>query len=139
MKITAQAAGGLADEDYQVLEAGFSERPDGSGLAVIFQRDLLAEDPWNGDRRTDDYFSNSYCITLGSGETVYGGLEQITFSGNQGTFNFSDIIASTLGTERQLIVDFQVPGHDLRLFQETLKRIVTWGVPSQVPELYGFR
>ncbi|KAE8361478.1 major facilitator superfamily domain-containing protein [Aspergillus caelatus] len=72
MKITAQSAGGVADEDDQVLEAGFCEEPDGSGLAVVFQRDLLVDSPWDGDCGTNDYFSNSYCVTLGSGETNAG-------------------------------------------------------------------
>ena len=138
MKITAQSAGGVADGDDQVLEAGFCEGPDGSGLAVIFQRDLLVDGPWNGDRGTDDYFSNSYCITLGSGETVYGGLEQVTFSGKLGTFDFADPMAGILGIGPQLIVDFEVSQQDLQLFQETLKKIVTWGVPSQIPRLNGF-
>ncbi|KAE8167863.1 immunity protein 7 [Aspergillus tamarii] len=138
MKITAQSAGGVADEDDQVLEAGFCEGPDGLGLAVIFQRDLLVDGPWHGDRGTDDYFSNSYCITLGSGETVYGGLEQVTFSGKLGTFDFADPMAGILGIGPQLIVDFEVSQQDLQLFQETLKKIVTWGVPSQIPRLNGF-
>ncbi|KAE8373865.1 major facilitator superfamily domain-containing protein [Aspergillus bertholletiae] len=77
MQMTARSAGGVADEDYEVLEAGFSEHLDGSGLAVIFQRDLLAETPWDGDRRTDDYFSNSYCITLGSGVSSVEGMNQV--------------------------------------------------------------
>lgn len=138
MKITAQSADGLADQEYQVLEAGFAEGPDGSGLAVIFQRDLLAEGPWNGDRETDDYFNNSYCVTLGSGETVYGGLEQVAFSGKRATFDFAESMAGILGVEPQFIVDFEVSDQELQLFQETLKKIVTWGVPSQVPQLNGF-
>ncbi|KJK60780.1 Immunity protein 7 [Aspergillus parasiticus SU-1] len=138
MRITAKFAGGLADQDNQVLEAGFSEGSDGSLMAVIFQRDLLAEDPWDGDRGTDDYFNNSYCVTLGSGETVYGGLEQVAFSGNRATFDFADPMAGILGIGPQLIVDFEVSDQELQLFQETLKKIVTWGVPSQVPQLSGF-
>lgn len=138
MKITAQSAGGLADQDYQVLEAGFSEGPNGSGLAMIFQRELLAEDLWDGDRGTDDYFNNSYCVTLGSGEAVYGGLEKIAFSGKRATFDFAESMAGILGIEPQLIVDFEVSDEELQLFQETLKKIVTWGVPSQVPQLNEF-
>ncbi|MFD9207429.1 hypothetical protein ACFVZM_14280 [Streptomyces sioyaensis] len=137
IEVTARAAGGVADEDYDVLEAGFSERADGSGLAVMFQRELSAE-PWEGDPETDDYFSNSYCVTLGSGETVYGELEQVSFSGTRGTFHFADHAAGILRTGRQLVVDFEVPEGDLRVFQEVLQKVVTWGVPSQVPHLNGF-
>lgn len=128
MEVTARAAGGMSDEHYQVLEAGFSEGSDGTGLAVMIQRELNVE-PWEGDPETDDYFSNSYCVTLGSGETVYGELEQVSFSGNRGTFHFADHAAEILRTGRQLVVDFEVSGGDLRLFQETLKEVVTWGCP----------
>ncbi|MFI1615922.1 hypothetical protein ACH4VT_02820 [Streptomyces lydicus] len=137
MEVTARSTGGVADEDYDVLEAGFSEWPDGTGLAVMFQRDLSAPAVWEGDPETDDYFSNSYCVTLGSGETVYGELEQVSFSGNRGTFHFADHAAEILRTGRQLVVDFEVPEADLRLFKEVLKEVVTWGVPSQVPRLNG--
>lgn len=138
MKITAQDAGGVADEDDQVLEAGITQGPGDSNLSMMFQRDLFAEDPWKGDPRSTDYFSNSYCITLGSGETVYGGLEQVSFSGAQGTFDFSSRAANVLGIDRQLVVDFKVSEQNLRLFQGFLRKVVTWGVPSQVPQLHGF-
>ncbi|MFG2140386.1 hypothetical protein [Streptomyces sp. NPDC048650] len=125
----------MADEDYDTLEAGFSEGADGSGLAVMFQRELSAVAPWEGDPETDDYFSNSYCVTLGSGETVYGELEKVSFSGNRATFQFAGHAAEILRTGRQLVVDFEVPEADLRLFREVLEEVVTWGVPSQVPQL----
>jgi hypothetical protein len=137
MQITAQAAGGEIDEDYSIFEAGFSEGPDGSGLAMMFQREL-SEEPWNGDPQSEDYFSNSYCITLGSGETVYGGLKQVSFAGTRGKFDFSDHVADVLGIGRQLLVDFEVSEQGLQLFQKFLKKVVTWGVPSQIPQIYGF-
>ncbi|KAJ5095704.1 immunity protein 7-domain-containing protein [Penicillium alfredii] len=74
--ITAVGTGGEADESDQVLEAWFAEGSDDSALVMIFRRDLDTE-PWAGDPDTDDWLSNSYCITLGSGETIYGGLKQV--------------------------------------------------------------
>ncbi|KAJ5444710.1 uncharacterized protein N7458_008582 [Penicillium daleae] len=106
MEITTQDAGGVADEDYEVLEAGFSEGPGDSKLAMMFQRDLFAEEPWSGNPQSDNYFSDGYCITLGSGQTVYGGSEQVSFSGSQGQFDFSGHAASILSVGQQLIVDF---------------------------------
>lgn len=108
MEITTQDAGGVADEDYEVFEARFSEGPGDSKLAMMFQRDLFAEEPWSGSPQSDDYFSDDYCITLGSGQTVYGRLEQVSFSGSQGQFDFSGHAASVLSVGRQLIVDFTV-------------------------------
>lgn len=106
---------------------------------MMFQRDL-SDELWNSDPQSDDYFSNSYCITLRSGETVYGGLEQVSFQGTRGNFDFSDHVANMLviHVDRQLLVDFEVSEQDLQLFQEFLKKVVTWGVPSQIPQLYGF-
>lgn len=137
MHILAKVAGGEADEHYDVLEAFFAEGADSSGLVMTFQRQLSAEEPWNGDPSTDDYFDNSYCITLGSEVTIYGGLEQVSFLDSRGCFYFSDHAAANLGTGRQLVVDFEVSEQDLRLFQQFLREAVTWGVPSQIPQLNG--
>jgi hypothetical protein len=86
MHILAKAAGGEVDENYDVLEVFFAEGADGSGLVMTFQRQLSEEEPWNGDPLTDDYFNNSYCITLRSEAMIYGGLEQVSFWGSQGCF-----------------------------------------------------
>ncbi|EAW19889.1 uncharacterized protein NFIA_095090 [Aspergillus fischeri NRRL 181] len=137
MHILAKLAGGEVDEHYDVLEAYFAEGADGSGLVMTFQRQLSAEEPWNGDPSKDDYFDNSYCITLGSEVTIYGGLEQVSFLDSQGCFYFSDQAAANLGTGRQLVVDFEVSEHALQLFQQFLREAVTWGVPSQIPQLNG--
>ncbi|KAJ5678634.1 hypothetical protein N7462_006878 [Penicillium macrosclerotiorum] len=138
MNITAQITAGSADEDNQVLEAAFSEKSDGWGFAMMFQRDLFAEEPWTGNPQSADYFSDSYCITLGTGETVYGGLEQVSFSGTQGTFDFSPSAATSLHIDRHLLVEFNVAEQDLRHFQAVLRKVVTWGMPSQVPRMNGF-
>lgn len=136
MHMLAKVAGGEVDEYYDVLEAFFAEGADGSGLVMTFQRQLSAE-PWDGDPSTDDYFNNSYCITLGSEVTIYGGLKRVSFLDSRGCFYFSDHAATELGTERQLIVDFEVSEHLLQLFQRFLRQAVTWGVPSQIPQLNG--
>ncbi|GLI73411.1 hypothetical protein PoHVEF18_001628 [Penicillium ochrochloron] len=137
MHMLAKVAGGEIDEYYDVLEAFFAEGADGSGLVMTFQRTHSAEDPWNDDLSTEDYFNNSYCITLGSEATIYGGLEEVSFSESQGCFYFSDQAAADLGIGRQLIVDFEVTGQLLQLFQQFLRQAVTWGVPSQIPQLNG--
>lgn len=86
MEITTRATGGMTEDDYGLLETGLSKNRNGPGLAVLFQRKLFV-DEWNGDLHTDDYFSGSYCITLGSGETVYEGLERASFSEGCGAFD----------------------------------------------------
>ncbi|KAJ5740397.1 hypothetical protein N7493_000269 [Penicillium malachiteum] len=137
-RITIQSVGSHFDEENDTLVAGFAEGLDGSGLTMLFQRELFAEDPWVGDPATTDYFSNSYCITLGSGEAVYGQLERVCFSGTQGRFDFSDHAADILGLSRQFVFNFEVPEQELRIFRETFLRTVKWGVPSQIPQLTGF-
>ncbi|KAJ5094941.1 immunity protein 7-domain-containing protein [Penicillium argentinense] len=136
MHILAKVAGGEVDEHYDVLQAFFAEGADGSGLVMTFQRQLSAEEPWNGDPSTDDYFNNSYCITFGL-EVVYGGLEQVSFLDFQGCFYFSDHAAADLGTGRLLVVDFEVSEQDRQQFQQFLREAVTWGVPSQIPQFNG--
>ncbi|MER5973922.1 Imm10 family immunity protein [Streptomyces sp. NPDC002055] len=137
MRITARAAGAVEDEEDEVLEAGFSEGADGSGVALLFQRDLFADTPWDGDPETTDLFSNSYCVTLGTGQTCYGGIEEITFEGNSATFTFSPRTAETLGLGARLAVHFDIAADDLEDFKATLPRIITWGTPTQVPQLTG--
>src|SRR5262249_14390767 len=77
------------------------------------------------------------CITLGSEATIYGGLEQVSFQNSQACFYFSDHAAAELGTGRQLVVDFEVSEKLLQIFQRFLRQAVTWGVPSQIPQLNG--
>ncbi|KAJ5082053.1 hypothetical protein N7532_011096 [Penicillium argentinense] len=122
-EITALDAGGVSDESDGVLEAGFSENTSGTDtqVTVLFQRELSAKDPWHGDADTDDYLNNI----------------EISFSGTTGTFDFSERAAGVLGLGRRLVVDFDIPENDLCLFRDMLRRVVTWGVPSQVPKLEG--
>ncbi|KAJ5367891.1 uncharacterized protein N7496_007651 [Penicillium cataractarum] len=137
MYILAKAAGGEVDEYYDVLEAFCAQGADGSGFVITFQRQLSAQEPWNGDPSTDDYFNNSYCITLGSEATIYGGLEQVSFLDSRRCCYFSEPAATGLGIGRKLIVDFEVAEQLLHLFQRFLRQAVTWGVPSQTPQLNG--
>ncbi|KAJ5690956.1 immunity protein 7-domain-containing protein [Penicillium malachiteum] len=137
-RITIRSVSGYFDKENDIVVAGFAEGLDGSGLTMVFQCELLAEDPWVGDPATTDYFSNSYCVTLGSGETVYGQLERVCFSGAQGSFHFSDHAADILGLGRPLVLNFKVFQQELQSFQELFLRIVKWGAPSQIPEFIGF-
>ena len=137
MELIARAAGADDDEYDDVLEAGFAEHEDGGGLAVMFQRTRSAADPWPGDPAETELFNNTYCITLGSGETVYGGLKSIEFEDRTALIRLDPADAAVLGLEERLDVRFEVPDEDLAAFKEMLPRVVTWGIPSQVPTLRG--
>jgi hypothetical protein len=63
---------------------------------------------------------------------------QASFPGTRGKFDFSDHVANILVIDRQLLIDFGIAEQVLQLFQEFLKTVATWGVPSQIPQLYGF-
>ncbi|MFE6157442.1 Imm10 family immunity protein [Streptomyces sp. NPDC056486] len=126
------------DEDDEVLEAGFSEREDGTGIAVMFQRDIFADDPWEGSEDETDFFNNSYCVTTGAGATSYGGVLSIDLSQQPAVFKLSPRVANTLKLDEVIEVDFNVPEQDWNDFRTVLRRVVTWGVPSQVPEVRGF-
>ncbi|MFE0104776.1 hypothetical protein [Streptomyces sp. NPDC059009] len=146
MRLTVRAVGMAEDEDDEVLEAGFSENEDGSGIAVFFQRDLFAEDPWEAPAEETpetsqapeaDLFNNSYCVTTGAGATAYGGVLSIDLSQSPAQFRLSPRAASTLGLSETLEITFDVPEEDWERFRRGLRRVVTWGVPSQVPEVRG--
>lgn len=136
MRIVAHSAGMEEDEYDDVMEAGFTEGEDGSGIGLLFQRGLSDPDPWEGElRNPNDLVNNTYCLTTPSGQTAYGGLREVAFSGDTGTFTFEPRVARTLQLEEELQVRFAVAADDLADFKSMLRRVVTWGVPSEVPQL----
>lgn len=138
MELVARAAGADDDEYDDVLEAGFSENEDGSGVAVMFQRTRSAPDPWPGDPGETQLFNNTYCITVGSGQTVYGGLKSVEFATDrEAVIRIDPGFADILGLDDRLEVRFEVPDGDLDEFKAMLPKVVTWGLPSQVPALRG--
>lgn len=137
MRLVARAAGSDDDEDDDVLEAGFAEHEDGSGIAVMFQRGRSAPEPWPGSPDETNLFNNTYCITVGSGETVYGGLRAVSFDGTSASFEINPEDADILGLEPRLDVAFEVSEQDLAAFRAMLPRVVTWGIPREMPELTG--
>ena len=138
MELVARAAGADDDEYDDVLEAGFSENEDGSGIAVMFQRTRSAADPWPGDPDETELFNNTYCITVGSGQTVYGGLKSIEFvTDREAVIHIDPRDAGILDLAERLEVRFDVPEDDLADFKAMLPKVVTWGLPGQVPTLRG--
>ncbi|SOD62874.1 Immunity protein 10 [Streptomyces zhaozhouensis] len=138
MRITAHAVGVDDDEYDDVLEAGFAEGEDGSGLAVAFQRARSAPTPWQGVLRDeDDLFDNTYCIVVG-GATVYGGLLSVEFTAPTARFRFAPEDAAILRLgDSVLDVTFDASPEELAEFTTMLRRVVTWGAPSQIPRLTG--
>ncbi|WP_062204298.1 Imm10 family immunity protein [Streptomyces sp. NBRC 109706] len=137
MMITARLVGADDDEYDDVLEAGFAEGTD-SGLAVSFQRMRSAPDPWQGVvRDRDDLFDNSYCVVVG-GATVYGGLLSVDLTAPTARFRFAPYDAAVLRlADPTLDVTFDVPPDELAAFTGMLRRVVTWGTPTQIPRLTG--
>ncbi|GAA3851683.1 Imm10 family immunity protein [Streptomyces sedi] len=137
MSITARIVGADEDEYDDVLEAAFAEGTD-PGLAVAFQRVWSAPDPWEGVLRDEnDLFDNTYCIVVG-GATVYGGLLSVEFTAPTARFRFAPAKSETLRLEDSTLdVTFEVSPEELAEFTTMLRRVVTWGVPSQIPRLTG--
>jgi hypothetical protein len=82
-------------------------------------------------------FNNTYCITVGSGQTVYGGLRAVSFDGATASFDIDAEDAAILGLEPRLDVEFDVPEADLAAFRAMLRRVLTWGIPREIPALAG--
>ncbi|MBR7828153.1 hypothetical protein KDK95_17685 [Actinospica sp. MGRD01-02] len=138
MELVARAAGADDDPYDDVLEAGFSENEDGTGIAVVFQRTRSAPDPWPGDPGETELFNNTYCVTVGSGQAVYGGLKSIEFvTDRDAVIRIDPGFADILGLTEQLQVRFDVPESALDDFKAMLPKVVTWGLPGQVPALRG--
>lgn len=136
MRVLALWAG-IEEADYdETLEASFSEHADGSGLYIAFQRDLYADDPYEGPDDENDRVNNTYCLTT-SDRTWYGGLQSITFAGNVVLFRFDSTLAEVLKLDTELEVVFQIEPEEFKKFKAVLQRIVTWGAASQVPNITG--
>lgn len=138
MRVVAQWAGMEEAEYDETLEASFAEREDGSGLYLAFQRELFVDDPYEGPDDENDRVNNTYCLTNQEGATWYGGLQSVNFSGETAVFRLSPTLAEVLKLEEVLEVEFQVPSTSLADFKTGLHRVVTWGAPSQIPEISGF-
>ena len=106
MRLTVRACGTEEDEDDEVLEAAFSEGEDGTGTAIMFQRNIFADDPWKGSEDETDFFNNSYCVTTGAGATSYGGVVSIDLSQQPAVFKLSPRVANTLKLDEVIEVDF---------------------------------
>lgn len=135
MRITARSAGMSEDEDDEVLEAGFAEGADGAGTSILFQRDLFADDPWQGDTNDPELFNNTYCVATGSGKTCFGGVTSVHLEGLRVRFTLNRDTAETLDLDEVIDVDFLAPEGAVQDFKNGIKRVLSWGNPREVPNI----
>jgi Immunity protein 10 len=135
-EIVARAAGFVTDNDSQCLTAGFSELPDGSGLALLFQVSTYEPDEQDVQLGWD-----TYCITTGDQRgTCYGGLLHAHLVGAELSLLFNPETASILGLEDNVNVRLDVDERSLCEFRDGFPQVVLvrWGRADQVPTLSGF-
>jgi hypothetical protein len=103
--------------DLNAYVLALYEWPDGSGERIELQRALSFDDQ---DHELDQ---NTYCISLASGATHYGGVRACALHGNRLTLRLSPKGAEELGIDEHVVVEFRVDPDATALVRDGLLKI----------------
>ncbi|MGW6460137.1 Imm10 family immunity protein [Streptomyces sp. NPDC055078] len=132
MEITARSVGYEEDEVDEVIEAGFSERGDGSGFVLSIQRTAYEPDDQDVSLGMD-----TYCLSSG-GRTHYGGILRAVKEGNSLQLSISSQAALSLDIPEEIKVHLDAPDNTVESFFGGLPGILVWGRMEDRPMLIGF-
>ncbi|NUT98134.1 MAG: hypothetical protein HOY78_39595 [Saccharothrix sp.] len=132
MEITARSFGYVEDDEDEVLEAGFSEHEDGSGLVLLLQ--ATAHEP---DEQEIRLGMDTYCL-VSAGRTHYGGLRRVERDGDLVRFSFDADAVEVLELPAELAVRLDGPPEAVQRFFAGLPLVLTRGRETGWPELVGF-
>ncbi|WP_406270858.1 Imm10 family immunity protein [Actinacidiphila glaucinigra] len=131
MELVAQSVGFEADEDDEVLEAGFSEGVDDPGFTLLIQRS-----DYEPDEQDISLGFDTYCLVTG-GRTHYGGILRVEWDGGVLRFDVSTHAAAVLNVPENLTVRFEAPAEDVEAYLTGLPEILDWGRMEERPVLVG--
>ncbi|XVV02648.1 Imm10 family immunity protein [Actinosynnema sp. CA-248983] len=132
MEIVVRSFRFAADEDDEVMEAGFAEADDGSGFVLLIQRGL-----YESDEQDIALGMDTYCLVSG-GKSIYGGLIRAVRKERGVDLVLSREAASLLALPANLELRLDGPPDDVAEILDGLPRIVDWGREGERPELVDF-
>ena len=114
------------DQNDDVFVVGLAQESDGVGAALLFQI------PVDADLIED---TDTYCTTDDRHATVYGGVRSVTIDGAELHLGWSLEAAEVLGSGETTSLELMVPGSQVQALRAGLRRVFTYGVASEHPEL----
>jgi hypothetical protein len=118
------------DDDF--MDVWLSERPDGTGRSLSFQRTLHEVEQNDVDMGMD-----SYCVSADSGTSVYGALLAVRRDGRVVTFSFVPEDAQLLRVDETVEVEIDVDDLMLETVMDGLRKVLLWGREASIPSLQG--
>ena len=118
------------DDDF--MDVWLSERPDGTGRSLSFQRTLHEVEQDDVDMGMD-----SYCVSADSGASVYGALLAVRRDGRVVTFSFVPEDAQLLRVDETVEVEIDVDDLMLETVMDGLRKVLLWGREASIPSLQG--
>ena len=121
------------EENQDAVVAGLTEHDGGDGACLIFQ--CSPTPPSTSDIATG---LDTYCLLDQDGAIHYGGVTRAVLEPGRLTLTLTDQAARELGVEDATnAITLSFPPRETGRLAEGLRRILTYGNPTQVPELIG--
>jgi hypothetical protein len=119
----AHAAVAFEQEEPRVLVAVAAADPWGDGASVTASRCLA---PTESDRES---CLDTYCIAVDGGASAYGGVDAVSWTDTDVTFELGEVTARALGLPPKLRIRLAIPPADRAAYLEGLRQILA-GVPG---------
>ena len=132
MRYVATSVGIEDSMDDDFMDVWLSERPDGTGRSLSFQRTLHEVEQDDVDMGMD-----SYCVSADSGASVYGALLAVRRDGRVVTFSFVPEDAQLLRVDETVEVEIDVDDLMLETVMDGLRKVLLWGREASIPSLQG--
>ncbi|MEU6085811.1 Imm10 family immunity protein [Streptomyces sp. NPDC047085] len=122
-RFVARAAGAEIDPDGDFVEAGVSEREDGSGFALLFMCDGGEPDDQDIPLGLD-----THCLVTAGQGTAYGCVREVVLTGNVLRVSLDPSALAALRLEDPDIeVILEAPAADTARFREVLPQVLAYG------------
>jgi hypothetical protein len=121
------------EENQDAVIVGLAEQDSGDGACLIFQ--CSPTPPGTSDIATG---LDTYCLLDQDGAVHYGGVTRAVLEPGRLTLTLTDEAARELGVDDGInTVKLSIPPRETGRLAKGLRRILTYGNPSQVPQLIG--
>jgi hypothetical protein len=121
------------EENQDAVVVGLAEQDSGDGACLIFQ---CSPTPLG----TSDIATglDTYCLLDQDGVVHYGGVTRAVLEPGRLTLTLTDEAAREFGVDDEInTVTLSIPPRETGCLAKGLRRILTYGNPSQVPQLIG--
>ncbi len=129
-RFRARAVGAETDLEFDCfLEAGLSEKPDGSGFIMQFQ--CSSDEP---DEQDIGLGLDTHCVVTANQGTAYGCVRSVDLVGNVLRISLSADALEALGLDDpdiEAVLD--APVEDIARFREVLSQVLAYGRDDALP------